>query len=78
MFDREEVLGRDATSVFPTETKAQAVDVDAVKAALGSNTRFITESEVRSFSFTQCSPCVNIFDLEDSKSLKTNGLVWRS
>ena len=46
MFEREEVLGRDATSVFPTETKAKPLDGDAVNAMLGSNLRFITESEV--------------------------------
>lgn len=46
VFDREEVLGRDATSVFPTESKAPAMDAEAVKAALGSNLRFVTESEV--------------------------------
>ena len=46
VFDREEVLGRDAASVFPTESKAPAMDAEAVKAALGSNLRFITESEV--------------------------------
>lgn len=46
VYDREEVLGRDATSVFPTESKAPAMDAEAVKAALGSNLRFITESEV--------------------------------
>lgn len=48
VFDREDVLGRDTTSVFPTESKAQAMDSEAVKAALGSNLRFITESEVHS------------------------------
>lgn len=46
MFDREEVLGRDAKSVFPTESKTPALDTEAVKAALGSNLRFITETEV--------------------------------
>ena len=50
MFDREEVLGRDASSVFPTESKAPALDSAAVNQMLGSNLRFITESEVRSQS----------------------------
>ena len=47
MFDREEVLGRDASSVFPTESKAPALDSASVNQMLGSNLRFITESEVR-------------------------------
>ena len=51
VFDREEVLGRDAKSVFPTESKTPALDTEAVKAALGSNLRFITETEVTN-SFT--------------------------
>lgn len=46
MFDREEVLGRDASSVFPTESKAPAMDSATVNQLLGSNLRFITESEV--------------------------------
>ena len=35
MFEREEVLGRDATSVFPTETKAKPMDSETVNAMLG-------------------------------------------
>ena len=46
VFEREEVLGRDATSVFPTETKAKPLDSETVNAMLGSNLRFITETEV--------------------------------
>ena len=46
VFEREEVLGRDATSVFPTESQAKPLDSDTVNAMLGSNLRFITESEV--------------------------------
>lgn len=46
VFDREEVLGRDATSVFPTESKTEVLKSDAAKELLGSSNRFITESEV--------------------------------
>ena len=46
MFDREEVLGRDAISVFPTESRAGVLNTDAAKQLLGSTNRFITESEV--------------------------------
>lgn len=43
---REEVFGRDASSVFPKESAAAAgADADATKASLGA-LRFITESEV--------------------------------
>ena len=46
MYDREEVLGRDATSVFPSHAKELQNDAhEATKAALGA-TQFITESEV--------------------------------
>ncbi len=46
MFEREAVLGRDASSVFPTESAAAAgADAAATKASLGA-LRFITESEV--------------------------------
>jgi hypothetical protein len=44
IFDREEVLGRDAKSVFPTESKTEVLN--AAKEMLGSTNRFITESEV--------------------------------
>ncbi|GAB4818646.1 hypothetical protein N2152v2_005692 [Parachlorella kessleri] len=48
-FDREEVLGRDATSVFPTEAKkAATLDPEALKAAIGGDRKFISASEVRS------------------------------
>lgn len=46
LFNREEVLGRDATSVFPTESKTDVLKSDAAKELLGSSNRFITESEV--------------------------------
>lgn len=60
------MLGRDASSVFPTETNAQAVDVDAVKAALGSNTRFITESEVRPWYRSAADASPDKFVRQDS------------
>ena len=53
VYDREEVLGRDAKSVFPTESKAEVLN--AAKEMLGSTNRFITESEVGPPSFT-CIP----------------------
>lgn len=43
------MLGRDATSVFPTESKTEVVRSDAAKELLGSSNRFITESEVGCF-----------------------------
>ena len=47
MYEREAVLGRDASSVFPRESAAAAgAGADATKAALGA-LRFITETEVR-------------------------------
>lgn len=46
VYDREEVLGRDAISVFPTESRADVMKSDAAKELLGSANRFITESEV--------------------------------
>lgn len=47
LFDREEVLGRDASSVFPTESKAAAgLDPEAVREMLGTNTRFISETQL--------------------------------
>ena len=47
-YDREEVLGRDATSVFPTESRRVATAESAALAELlgGGNTRFISETEV--------------------------------
>ena len=46
VFEREAVLGRDASSVFPTESAATAgADAAATRASLGA-LRFITESEV--------------------------------
>ena len=51
VFDRDEVLGRDTSSVFPSETRRQAeqagMDVaDAMRAAIGG-VRFITEKDVQ-------------------------------
>ncbi len=46
VYNREEVLGRDATSVFPTEiAAAAAAERSAAADALGGRT-FITETEV--------------------------------
>lgn len=46
-FEREEVLGRDAASVFPTQAKqAGASNTDALKGLLGANKKFISETEV--------------------------------
>lgn len=49
VFAREEVVGRDASSVFPTETRKAEVDAraQAFKALFGDNRRFVTETEVR-------------------------------
>ncbi|BDA50143.1 hypothetical protein COCOBI_15-2710 [Coccomyxa sp. Obi] len=68
VFDREEVLGRDASSVFPTESKAPAMDAEAVKAALGSNLRFITESELEAIK-AERGPRVEDGSVEPSKPL---------
>ena len=40
------MLGRDASSVFPTESKGEVMKSDAAKELLGSTNRFITQSEV--------------------------------
>ena len=46
LYDREAVLGRDASSVFPSETKKLGkMDKDAAAAVLGSM-QFVTESQV--------------------------------
>jgi len=50
LYDRDEVLGRDATSVFPSQAKSQAtggggVDADAIRDMLGGR-KFVTESEL--------------------------------
>ena len=46
LFEREQVFGRDASSVFPTEgQRAAAEAAEALKSKLGAN-RFISESEV--------------------------------
>lgn len=54
MYDKDEVLGRDASSVFPSKAKEAAVaaakagqlDADAIREMLGAR-KFVTESEVR-------------------------------
>ncbi|KAL4443281.1 hypothetical protein ABPG75_011018 [Micractinium tetrahymenae] len=46
-FDREEVLGRDLTSVFPTEAKKAAVDNAGLAELLGAGkAKFISETEL--------------------------------
>lgn len=46
-FDREEVLGRDASSVFPTEAKKGAgLDPELVKSVLGGDRKFVSETEL--------------------------------
>lgn len=46
-YDREEVLGRDAASVFPTEArKAAAAGAAGLAELLGANKKFISETEV--------------------------------
>jgi hypothetical protein len=50
VYDREAVLGRDATSVFPTEARqggaAGQLDTEAIKEAIGAR-KFISETEAR-------------------------------
>lgn len=46
IYDREEVLGRDTASVFPSEAKKAAADsLEALKEAIGAK-KFISETEV--------------------------------
>ena len=46
VFEREQIFGRDAASVFPTENKKAAAEAaEALKTKLGAN-RFISETEV--------------------------------
>jgi hypothetical protein len=45
VYDVEEVLGRDAASVFPS-MQAQLDPMEQLKAAIGAK-RFVTETEVR-------------------------------
>lgn len=52
-YDREEVLGRDAASVFPKEaTQAADANREAMVEALGAR-KFISETEVR-YSLCTC------------------------
>ena len=48
MFDREEVLGRDVASVFPTKAAKAELEnrAQVFKALFGDDKRFVTESEV--------------------------------
>ena len=45
-FAVEDVLGRDAASVFPTESRKAMLDSEPVKALLSENRKFISESEL--------------------------------
>lgn len=60
VYDRDAVLGRDSTSVFPTEiAAAAAADRSAAAEAIGGRT-FITETEVRFNPAASCAsrpPC---------------------
>ncbi len=49
VYEREAVLGRDASSVFPQEAeKAKKEQLESIKKAVGlDSSRFITESQVR-------------------------------
>ncbi|KAL6768209.1 hypothetical protein ACKKBF_B38210 [Auxenochlorella protothecoides x Auxenochlorella symbiontica] len=55
VFEREAVLGRDATSVFPTESVKAEVEsrANAFKALFGDDRRFVTESELRDIQDAQ-------------------------
>ena len=46
LYDREEVLGREASSVFPTRA-AEPDKAQAARELLGASNRFISESEVQ-------------------------------
>ena len=52
LYDREEVLGREASSVFPT--RAEPDKAQAARDLLGASNRFISESEVQQ---QQPNPC---------------------
>lgn len=61
VYDREEVLGRDSSSVFPSQAKAAAAnggaDAEAIREMLGGR-KFVTESEVGQESLHGvCSTC---------------------
>ncbi|PRW50753.1 NEFA-interacting nuclear NIP30,N-terminal [Chlorella sorokiniana] len=51
-FDREEVLGRDAASVFPTESKKAAAAGAGLAELLGANKKFISETELQEIKST--------------------------
>ena len=59
IYDRDAVLGRDATSVFPTEiAAAAAADRSAAAEAIGGRT-FISETEVN-FTSWHLHVCMTI------------------
>ena len=45
LYDKEEILGRDASSVFPTQA-AEPDKGQATRDLLGASTRFVSESQV--------------------------------
>ena len=44
LYDVEKVLGRDTSSVFPTETKPKGIDIEELSAGA---VKFVTEKQVR-------------------------------
>jgi hypothetical protein len=48
----DDVLGRDAASVFPTEARTPGLGADAVRALLGGDRKFISESELQEIKAT--------------------------
>mmetsp|Transcript_1406 Transcript_1406/g.3107 ORF Transcript_1406/g.3107 Transcript_1406/m.3107 type:complete len:149 (-) Transcript_1406:457-903(-) len=69
LYDKEEVLGRDVSSVFPTESKADEDSItEAVKEAVGS-VKFITEKEVEDIKSRQVDDGRVAADAGSSKPL---------
>lgn len=60
MYNREDVLGRDVATVFPTAAKKASADANAqaFKALFGEDRKFVTESEVGRGAFVHGAPCV--------------------
>ena len=56
---REEILGRDVTSVFPNKAKTNDA-IDALKDAIGAK-QFISETEVKGYGIQNaCTPLVSL------------------
>ncbi len=69
VYNREAVLGRDATSVFPTEiAAAAAAERSAAAEAIGGRT-FITESEVSAHHLPTLCSIVFLFYLVSTLAL---------